>query len=277
MQYRQANKIAVERLRESGIADAVYDSRILLEFVCKTDGSYLLAHPERELSEEEETEFYLLLEKRADHIPVQYITGKQEFMGLEFVVSDACLIPRQDTEILVEEVMRHLQDGMSLLDMCTGSGCILLSLLHYSNDCIGTGADISKDALDIAKENAQKLCLEAEFIESDLFDQIRGKYDLIVSNPPYIQSDVIMTLDSEVKDHEPILALDGDTDGLSFYRRITKDAKKHLVRGGMLFYEIGYDEKNEVMSIMQDEGFHDITCVKDLSGNDRVVYGTFIE
>lgn len=277
MKYEDAYRYGCEKLINNSISDARFDAAYLLEMVCNTDRNDLYSHPDRELTDSEWSEYQTSIQKRSTHIPLQHITGMQEFMGLNFTVSPSVLIPRQDTETLVEEVLRYLQDGMEILDMCTGSGCILLSLLHYSNHCIGTGADISADALSVAKKNAETLGIPAEFIQSDLFLEIQGRFDIIVSNPPYIKSDIIDSLEPEVRDHEPLLALDGDKDGVRFYRLISSSAKKHLNRGGMLFFEIGYDEKDEVEEILRQEGYLDVTCVKDLSGNDRVIIGTYRE
>ena len=197
-------------------------------------------------------------------------------MGLEFDVNEHVLIPRQDTEILVEEALRELRDGMDILDMCTGSGCILISLLRYSNDCTGLGVDISEEALAVAEGNARKLLApdcQARFIKSDLFGEVDGMYDMIVSNPPYIPSGVIDSLMPEVREHEPLGALDGREDGLWFYRRITGECRKYLKPGGMLFYEIGYDQGASVSEILSGEGFGEIQVTKDYAGLDRVVSG----
>ena len=188
-------------------------------------------------------------------------------------MNEHVLIPRFDTEILVEEVMKELHDGFSILDMCTGSGCILLSLLKYSNNCSGVGVDISENALAVAKENQKRLGLDASFVQSDLFEQITGKYDIIVSNPPYIRSDVIPTLMEEVRLHEPVLALDGTEDGLFFYRKIVKESTDYLNGGGWLFFEIGYDQGEAVKKLMEENGFKNVKVVKDYAGLDRVVLG----
>ena len=275
MNYKEAYLLGKDKLVSAGIIDADYDARYLLEFVCKTDRNTLYMYPDKVLSTQEEQDYLSYIMKRADRIPLQHITNEQEFMGLGFFVNEHVLIPRQDTETLVEEVLRYLHDGMKILDMCTGSGCILLSLLKYSNACEGVGVDISADALEVAKENARRLSLAPQWINSNLFENVEGTFDIIVSNPPYIKTDVIENLEPEVKDHEPFIALDGDTDGLKFYRIISKDARKHLLRGGMLFFEIGHDEKDEVVTIMEEEGYREVTALKDLAGNDRVVFGTF--
>lgn len=275
MNYKEAYLLGKDKLVSAGIIDADYDARYLLEFVCKTDRNTLYMYPDKVLSTQEEQDYLSCIMKRADRIPLQHITNEQEFMGLGFFVNEHVLIPRQDTETLVEEVLRYLHDGMKILDMCTGSGCILLSLLKYSNACEGVGVDISADALEVAKENARRLSLAPQWINSNLFENVEGTFDIIVSNPPYIKTDVIENLEPEVKDHEPFIALDGDTDGLKFYRIISKDAREHLLRGGMLFFEIGHDEKDEVVTIMEEEGYREVTALKDLAGNDRVVFGTF--
>ncbi len=282
MNYKEVYDRGAERLAGADIAEAAIDARLLLEYVCKTDRNTLLAHADREVSGEEQERYNALIAKRSEHIPLQYLTGEQEFMGLTFIVNKNVLIPRQDTEVLVEEIMRDLHDGMRILDLCTGSGCILLSLLQYSNNCQGVGTDLSEEALCVARENysrlkADKPEMEAAFIKSDLFENLDteklGKFDIIVSNPPYIKTNVIDTLMPEVREQEPLIALDGREDGLFFYRKITEGVKRYLVRGGMLYYEIGYDQAKEVAAIMKEEGFSEIEVVKDFAGLDRVVKG----
>ncbi|MCM1388103.1 MAG: peptide chain release factor N(5)-glutamine methyltransferase [Bacillus sp. (in: Bacteria)] len=290
--YRQAYEWGVSQLQQAEIPEAETDARLLLEAVCKTDRNTLLAHGEREVSAEEQECYVNYIAERKTRRPLQYITGIQEFMGLPFFVDGNVLIPRQDTEILVEEVMRHLHDGMRILDMCTGSGCILLSLLYYSNDCTGLGIDISGNALQIAGKNAEKIRalkedIRVSFLQGDLFEPLAEKkrqdveennkdtvFEIIVSNPPYIQSSVIDTLMPEVREFEPRLALDGKEDGLYFYRRITEQAGNHLAGGGALFFEIGYDEGEAVKEIMTAAGYKEVQVVKDFAGLDRVVYGT---
>ena len=193
MKYEILYRYGAEQLRQANIPEADLDAKLLLEAVCHTDRNALLVHGDRGVERGQEEQYREWIETRKSHVPLQYITGSQEFMGLPFRVSEHVLIPRQDTEILVEEVMRELHDGMTVLDMCTGSGCILLSLLHYSNHCRGVGVDISKEALQIARENAASLSLEAVFTESDLFAGLEEnvKFDILVSNPPYIASSEI--------------------------------------------------------------------------------------
>lgn len=277
MEYAAIYRMGTECLQQAGIEEALLDARLLLEAVCGTDHNTLLAHGDRSVTEQQRECYVNYIEQRSRHVPLQHITGYQEFMGLRFQVSPAVLIPRQDTETLVEEVMRFLHDGMRILDLCTGSGCILLSLLRYSNDCVGIGSDLSEDALLVAKENASLLGLEAEFVCSDLFEKIEGKYEIIVSNPPYIRSGDIPCLMEEVKDHDPMMALDGGDDGLSFYRRIIAQAGDYLHFGGMLFLEIGADQAQEVVEYMSEASYRDVTVCKDLAGLDRVVYGRFLD
>lgn len=278
--YNGVYKEGAARLGEAGIEEAELDARLLLEFVCGTDRNTLLAHGEREVSEEEYGRYSGFIERRAAHVPLQHLTGEQDFMGLTFQVNEDVLVPRQDTEVLVEEVMRHLHDGMRILDLCTGSGCILLSLLHYSNDCEGVGVDLSERALAVARDNQERLRVErpemkARFLEGDLFAGLEERFDIIVSNPPYIKTDVIDTLMPEVREHEPVMALDGGADGLAFYRRIAGDAGAYLDSGGMLFFEIGCEQAEDVRSIMEAAGFWEVEVVKDFAGLDRVVYGSW--
>ena len=276
MQYQEIYKQGVSALKKAGIEEASLDARLLLEEVCGTDRTALYVHGEKELTGQQEEEYLEKIRLRAERIPLQHILGKTEFMGLTFLVNRDVLCPRPDTEILVEEVMKYLHDGMRILDIGTGSGCILLSLLHYSNDCQGVGADISKSALRTARENAERLSAEQVcFVESDLFEYVEGQFEIIVSNPPYIKSSDIEDLMPEVKDHDPRSALDGGEDGLFFYRKITGRAKEHLSGGGMLFYEIGCEQGKAVSGIMEEQGFRDIQIVKDFSGLDRVVFGTW--
>lgn len=277
MTYREAYQYGVCQLENCHILEAELDARLLLEFVCNTNRHFLLVHGQDEITSLQEETYMSYIEKRKARIPLQYITGVQEFMGLEFSVNENVLIPRQDTEVLVQEVLRELHDGMSILDMCTGSGCILLSLLKYSNRCKGQGVDYSKEALCVAMENAKKWNLDVEFIESNLFEKVTGKFDIIVSNPPYIKSEEIEELMPEVRNHEPRMALDGTSDGLFFYREIIKESRKFLNRGGSVFFEIGCDQKQDVVQLLEKYGYCNICCVDDLAGLNRVVSATFLE
>lgn len=279
MTYRECYVQGQEVLTCAGIEEAALDARLLLEHVCGTNRNDLLVHGDREVTPKQQETYQELVQKRAGRIPLQHITGVQEFMGLEFAVSDKVLIPRQDTEILVEEVLRDLQSGMRILDVCTGSGCILLSILHYSHDCVGVGVDISPEALEIACSNgaalSQDKALEYTFLEGDLFAPVEGKFDIVVSNPPYIATAVIETLEPEVRAHEPMLALDGMEDGLRFYRRIAAECGAYLNRGGRLFLEIGYDQGVAVKELLTAAGFMEVQVVQDYAGLDRVVHGIY--
>lgn len=275
MNYQACYEWGRKQLEAAGVQEARLDARLLLETACAVSFSDLLAHGERPVEPAAEERYREWISLRASHIPLQHITGYQEFMGLEFLVSDKVLIPRQDTEILVEEVLRQMTDGSRILDMCTGSGCILLSLLHYSNGCVGVGADISADALGVAEENAKRLGIQADFIQSDLFEKVTGKFDYIVSNPPYIASGQIDELMEEVRLHEPLIALDGHEDGLFFYRKIVCACEAFLKRGGSLYLEIGCDQGEAVKSLMENVGFHEVEVTKDYAGLDRVVSGVW--
>ena len=278
MTYRECYEQGCCTLQAAGIEEAALDARLLLEAVCGTNRNDLLVHGEQPVAPEAEEKYLNWIRQRAEHIPLQQLTGEQDFMGLTFNVNEHVLIPRQDTEILVEEVLKELHDGMRILDMCTGSGCILLSLLHYSNDCEGLGVDLSAEALEVAGRNVLKVLTpekaeHVHFLQSDLFEKVEGKFEIIVSNPPYIASAEVDRLMPEVRDHEPRMALDGSADGLVFYRKITEQAGSYLKEGGKLCFEIGYDQGDEVRELMETHGFADVQVLKDLAGLDRVVAG----
>jgi release factor glutamine methyltransferase len=278
MTYAEAYEKGKNILTEAGIAEAGLEARLLLEHVCGTGRNDLLVHGDRLVEDVQCSSYEQLLTGRADRIPLQYLTGCQEFMGLNFAADRHVLIPRQDTEILVEEVLKNLHDGMEILDMCTGSGCILISLLRYSNDCAGLGVDISGGALRVAEKNAQNILSgfsgKVRFLESDLFENVEEMFDVIVSNPPYIPAGDMEGLMPEVRDYEPRIALDGGEDGLVFYRKILEGSRSHLKKGGMLFFEIGYDQGRAVSKMMRETGFLDVQVRKDYAGLDRVVFGT---
>ena len=196
-------------------------------------------------------------------------------MGYPFYVDEHVLIPRQDTETLAEEALKVLKPGMQVLDLCTGSGCILISLMKMCEGLYGTGSDISEEALEVARKNACRLEVNATFIRSSLFEHISGRYDLIVSNPPYIRTSVIQELQEEVRLHDPFIALDGKEDGLYFSREIIKAGGGYLKPGGYLMFEIGYDQGTEVASLMEKHGYRNIMVKKDLAGLDRVVSGMY--
>lgn len=295
---------AKRRLEKSGIEEAALDAWLLLEHVTGISRASYYADPDREMSPDEWRRYSELVGRRAERVPLQHITGTQEFMGLVFEVNEHVLIPRQDTEILVEQALAFIGSGRvpaaensrtRILDMCTGSGCILLSVMHWAEsyrqkalrragdtarggekqDIIieGTGADISPKALAVAEKNARRLGISAGFVESDLFGAVRGKYGMIVSNPPYIRTDEIKDLQEEVRLHDPVIALDGREDGLYYYRRIVRESRSYLEEGGALLFEIGCDQAEAVSGLMSGAGFSEITVKKDLAGLDRVVSG----
>lgn len=273
MTYREAIKLGEQILQKADIVDAKNDAWLLLAMACKIDHTYYYVHMDEEMSEEQTREYQSILSKRAERIPLQYIVGEQEFMGLTFHVNSSVLIPRQDTETLVEEALKIIEPGMKVLDMCTGSGCIIISIIKNTTGVDGYACDISKQALNVAKENAKLNNVFVEFERSDLFEKVTEQYDVIVSNPPYIRTSEIPHLMPEVSVFEPHEALDGSEDGLEFYRRIVKDSRDHLKPGGRLLFEIGCDQGRQVASMMEYAGFCDVKIIKDLAKNDRVVTG----
>ena len=273
-------------LKDNGLEEAGLDAWLLLEYKTGKNRAYYFAHGDEPVSDETAAEYLELIGRRAGHIPVQQLTHQAFFMGYEFYVNENVLIPRQDTETLVEEGLKCLEDveKPEILDMCTGSGCILISLLLERQDARGAGVDVSPEALEVAKENASLLKVEnrADFLESDLFSapyfcekggKEGGKYDILISNPPYIATEEIETLMEEVRLHDPRKALDGMEDGLYFYRKITKEAGKYLKPGGCLLYEIGCTQGEAVSEMLRNAGFEKVQVVKDLPGLDRVVMG----
>ena len=273
MTYRQAIVLGEEELKKADIIDAKNDAWLLMAMACKIDHTYYYMHIDEEMTDEQMKEFEVLIKKRAERVPLQYITGEQEFMGYKFHVNSHVLIPRQDTETLVEEALKVIEPGMKVLDMCTGSGCIIISILKSISDVRGVGCDISKQALIVAKENAKLNEVNVEFERSDLFENINEKFDVIVSNPPYIRSEVIPTLMPEVAQFEPISALDGCEDGLEFYRRIIKESKNYLKEDGRILFEIGNDQGEDVSNMLKYAGYYNVRVIKDLARNDRVVCG----
>ena len=274
MTYREAIVSGEKSLCEAGIADARNDAWLLLTMACKIDHTYYYMHIDEEMPEELQHEFEVLIKKRAERVPLQYITGEQEFMGMTFHVNSNVLIPRQDTETLVEEALKVVKPGMKVLDMCTGSGCVLISILKNVHGTWGYGYDISKQAINVAKENAKLNDVPAIFERSNLFEDVADEtFDVIVSNPPYIRSDEIPFLMPEVSEFEPHEALDGKEDGLFFYRKIIQESPDYLTDGGYLLFEIGYDQGWAVSSMMKETGFEDVCVKKDLARNDRVVCG----
>ena len=282
----QLLKEGTELLKESGIEEAGLDAWLLLEYETGKNRAYFYAHQEEEADEEVICRYEQQIAQRAAHIPLQHLTHQAFFMGYEFFVDEHVLVPRQDTETLVEEALKLLKEkeNPSILDMCTGSGCILISLLLEKPGSTGTGADLSPEALEVAKRNAETLQAadRAAFVHSNLFsadyfqkkDGKEGqKYDMLISNPPYIPSGEIDGLMEEVRLHDPRMALDGKEDGLYFYREITKNAGEYLVPGGWLLYEIGHSQGKAVKDIMEAAGYQDVKILQDLAGLDRVAAG----
>ena len=275
MKTQELLKEGKKILNKNNIEDANLIARILLEFVLNLDRNQLLIKQEQEVEKENKEKYKYAIEKIVKGVPLQYITNSQEFMGLNFYVDENVLIPQPDTEILVEEVIKIVskENKINILDICTGSGCIGISVENAVPKAKITMSDISKKAIEIAKKNAKEnnVLEKIKFIESDMFENIEGKFDIIVSNPPYIETDVINTLSREVQ-NEPIIALNGGKDGLVFYRKLINEASKYLNNDGYLCMEIGYDQKEKVMELARkQEVFSKIEVIKDLSGNDRVI------
>lgn len=271
----------VKVLTEAGIEEATLDARYLLFEVFHTDMTHFLLDRGRVISEDDQVldqvkQYRLMIEKRSQRIPLQHITGSREFMGLEFYVNEHVLIPRQDTETLVELILKDYKGRKPvILDMCTGSGCIAISLSKIGGFDGVTAVDLSKEALKVAKRNADVLLGpdRITLIESDLFQAIepKSRFDIIVSNPPYIPTEIIKELQPEVRNFEPMLALDGREDGLFFYRQLVSEGRRFLNPGGSIYFEIGYDQAESVSALLEDAGFAEIRVVKDAAGLDRVV------
>ncbi len=281
-QLRALVREAAERLDQCGIEEAHLDARLLLEYAAGITAQDYMLDPFQVLPEEKVRAYREAVEKRAARIPFQHITGVQEFMGYPFRVNEHVLIPRQDTETLVECALEKLEQGMEVLDLCTGSGCIAASLYligrkqgKVSPDSRFDAADISEKALKTARENCRALGAQVRLMHSDLFERIEGSYDMIVSNPPYIRRGIIEGLQEEVRLHDPYIALDGHEDGLYFYRRIADEAGRYLKRGGWVLLEIGHDQREDASQILAEAGFTCVQGKKDLAGLDRVVMGMY--
>ncbi len=273
MTWQDSLRRGEEFLAGANIPDSSADAWYLLEYCAKIDRTWFLLNREKEIPQGVDQKYQELLKKRSLHIPLQHLTGEQEFMGLPFHVNENVLIPRQDTETLVEEVLKIVKPGDKILDLCTGSGCIVISIAKLAHGVSGVGADLSEEALQVARKNAQALQAGVSFLHSDLFEKVEGTFDCIVSNPPYIASGDIPGLMEEVRDHEPHMALDGKEDGLFFYRKIIEEAKLYLKKHGWLCFEIGCDQAQAVSAMMKQNGYEHIRVIQDLAGLDRVVMG----
>lgn len=258
-------------LTQAGIDEAELDARYILEYITGLNSAQYFIHSEDIIEKNKAEEFFRLIERRSKRIPLSYVIGTRDFFGLTFKVNENVLIPEQETELLVEEVIKY-SEGKAVLDMCTGSGCIAISIALFGKPSKVAASDISEKALEVARENAKSLKAgEISFIQGDMFENVTDKFDIIVSNPPYIETGEIDELMPEVRDYIPRLALDGDIDGLKFYRIISKEAVKKLNKNGRIFYEIGYNQSRAVASILLENGFTDVKIMKDYSGLDRIV------
>lgn len=270
---REAERRGAETLAAAGREEAAQTARLLLCHVLNFNFTdYVLAREDL-LSPRDTARYEELLTRRASGVPLQYLTREQNFCGLSLYVDERVLIPRQDTECLVEEVLRDGARG-ELLDLCTGSGCIPLALLKHGNFSCALGADISAEALAVAEINRARTGLPLLLRQSDLFSEIPERFDVITANPPYIESAEIESLSVEVRDHEPRLALDGAADGLAFYRRLAAESGAHLKPGGRLYLEIGMSQGAAVDSLLEAAAFSDIQIIRDLAGRDRIVKGS---
>lgn len=267
-----------ERLQNAGIEDFEYESWVFLDWKLHIDRAEFYMNPNGEVKEELLVELESVLKQREQRVPLQYLMGECEFMGYDFYVDERVLIPRQDTECLVElavESIRQKPAKVKVLDLCTGSGCIGISVAKLCPDSEVTLADISDGALSVAKKNAQNLEANVTLIKGNLFENIEGRFDYILSNPPYIPSEVIEGLMPEVKEHEPRLALDGEADGLSFYRKIINEAPDYLNPDGQIYFEIGAEQGEDLTRLMNERGFSEVKVYKDLAGLDRIVTGIY--
>ena len=267
---KEALAKAVDKLQQMEVPDADIDAWYLLSYVTGLDRAAFFLHGEEPMAEPDMIRYCDLVTKRGERIPLQHLTGEQEFMGLDFHVNEHVLIPRQDTECLVERVLPYV-DGKRVLDVCTGSGCIAIAITKLGKPFIVHGVDISEEALAVARQNATELNASVELFAGDLMTRMDGQYDVIVSNPPYIPPSVIEGLMPEVRLHEPMLALDGGQDGLEFYRRIAGQAVTRLAPNGRLFLEIGCEQAAAVAEILQKQGYREVQVFQDLAGKDRIV------
>lgn len=272
---KEAYRFGIQKLKEAGISEAELDSWYLLEKVTGVDKAAYYGNPDKELKEEEWNAYLSFLNERENRVPLQYILEEQVFYGRTFYVNPQVLIPRWETEALVEEAKQRCKWQGRVLELCTGSGCVILSLKKERPDIEAVGSDISRGALQVARKNAKELEAEVFFLQSDLFEKVEKKFDLILANPPYIPTEEISFLEPEVRLFEPHLALDGKEDGLSFYRRIIEEGRKYLNNQGYLLFEIGYNQGEVVSQEMKKAGFVEVEIKKDLAGLDRIILGMY--
>ena len=264
-------------LNENGIENPGLDCRVLISHAIGKDTTFTFAHPEYSLTANESEEYRSCIRRRAEHEPVAYITGHTEFYALDFFVNRDVLIPRDDTETLIDTVLERISDGeeyKSILDMCCGSGCIGITLAYRIPEASVVLCDVSQGAVDITKRNAKKLDVpdRTDVICSNLFEALSDRtFDLIVSNPPYVTEEEYKSLADDITRYEPKIAITAKDNGLFFYKKIASEAKKHLNSPGRIICEIGWEQYEDVKKIFEDNGFKDINIVKDLAGNDRVV------
>lgn len=279
MIIKEALKKSIELLEKNNIEESILKAKMILSTLLSKPKEYLLINENQELDKSIEETFFANIHKLCNNIPLQYVTNSQEFYGLKFYVDENVLIPRSDTEILVETVIKYVKNlenkngNLKILDMCTGSGIIAIILAKYCENVDITAVDKSENALKVAIKNAKthNVYNKINFVKSDMFENLKGKYNIIVSNPPYIEKDVIKTLSKDVQ-HEPEMALDGGINGLDFYRIINNNVDNFLEKNGAVFLEIGYNQRDSVSEIFA-ENFKNIKCIKDLNNLDRVIVG----
>lgn len=278
--WEECLKEGIQNLTEQNIDNACGDAWALFSFVTGWSRADYVMEQNKPMEEKQQKYYMELIARRSSHEPLQYITGVQNFYGYDFQVSPSVLIPRYDTEVLIEKIMQLKPTPNRVLDLCTGSGCIAVTLAKEIPLSLCAAVDISEEALQVAQENAKQLEAEVTFLQGDLYRPIEekklGSFDLIVSNPPYIPTEVCESLMEEVRDHEPRLALDGKEDGLHFYRRIIKDAGRYLNPGGFLALEIGSDQGKDIREMLQSHGFQNVQIHKDLAGLERVACGRWM-
>lgn len=281
MKIQELLRSGYDILKSQNIETYMIDTQLILCRVLNKDKLFIITNRDLQVEENRRAEFLKLIELRKKKMPVKYILQSTEFMGLEYFIKPGVLIPRPDTEVLVEEAIKEIkkQNFKKICDVCCGSGAIGIAIANYIDDSQVICYDISEIALEVTQINLERFNLEerVQVLKSDLLSKAIENgcsFDVVVSNPPYIKSKVIGTLMEDVKNYEPFIALCGGEDGLDFYRRIIRESKKVLNPKGLIIFEIGYDQKEQVTKLLKQNGFKDVVCIKDLSGNDRVIKGS---